>query len=119
MFVEASAKTGENVQEVFMQVVSPGRFGVGLDDIVNIGTIADLLLEFALLLRYAGQETPPRPASSSYVRWQWQTRAKGCQDRSRPSVRATSRSGLQLLIASDFIKATSGTASSFLFDFRL
>jgi GTPase SAR1 family protein len=32
LFVEASAKTGENVQEVFMQVVSPdsARFLIGL-----------------------------------------------------------------------------------------
>jgi hypothetical protein len=44
LFVEASAKTGENVQEVFMQVVSPrsARLVVGLRDIVIMGTIADL-----------------------------------------------------------------------------
>jgi hypothetical protein len=41
LFVEASAKTGENVQEVFMQVVSPGRWRVGLDGIVIMGTTAD------------------------------------------------------------------------------
>lgn len=43
MFVEASAKTGENVQEVFMQVVSPGsaRLVVGLRGISIQGTIAD------------------------------------------------------------------------------
>lgn len=43
LFVEASAKTGENVQEVFMQVVSPGsaRLLVGLRGIA-IATRADL-----------------------------------------------------------------------------
>jgi len=43
LFVEASAKTGENVQEVFMQVVSPrsARSVVGLRGISIQGTIAD------------------------------------------------------------------------------